>query len=319
MTGEARSLTVAAVQMVSENGNIAGNLERATRHVDSAAQQGAQLIVLPEFMPTGYVFTKRIWDAAEPTEGPTVQWMREKSRAHAVWLGTSFLEAEGEHFFNTFLISNPSGDIDGRVRKQTPAAAEAFFTKGEAGPHVIDTALGKIGVGICYENLLAYLPRLMSTQLVDLLLMPHSAPSPMATLLFPVRAVAQYNQCLANLALHYARMLGIPAVFVNKCGPWLSPIPFVPWLGQRSKFLGRSAIVDSDGTVKRQLGVEEAVIVEKVTLDPSRKTGRCPARRGRWATNVPVAVNQFRLLEAMGAAWYRLNDKRRRRAREISG
>ncbi len=315
---EAVRLTVAAVQMVSENGDIAGNLRRATGHVEEAAGRGARLVVLPEFMPTGYVFTKEIWDAAEPAEGPTVKWLRQNSRARGVWLGTSFLEAEGQDFFNTFLVTNPDGDIEGRVRKQTPAAAEAYFTKGQAGPHIINTALGKIGVGICYENMLAYTPRLMTSQSVDLLLMPHSAPTPAISPVFPEAAARMFNEHLRNVAPYYASMLGIPAVFVNKCGPWVTTLPFMPFLTQRSSFPGLSSIADSDGTVKAQLGDEEGVIVEEVTLDPGRKTGICPACHGRWVREVPFAINEFRLLEAMGSLYYKLSGERRRRARAIS-
>lgn len=318
MAGEKRVLTVAAVQMVSENGDIQGNLDRATHLVDEAAQRGASLIVLPEFMPTGYIFAKKIWDAAEPREGPTMRWLRENSRRLRVWLGTSYLEAEGEDFYNSFVITNPRGEEDGRVRKQTPAFAEAYFTRGEAGPHIINTELGKIGVGICYENQLAYTPQLMYSQSVDLQLMPHSAPSPMPNPLFPAKAVEKYNDNLKKLPAYYAAMLGIPAVLINKCGPWVSPIPGLPFLTQTSSFPGLSAIVDSDGTVKAQLGDEEGVIVEEVTLDPSRKTGVRPTCYGRWSMKMPWVMNQFRLIEAMGSVCYKLSGERKRRAREIS-
>jgi len=313
-----RSFRVAAVQMESENGNIGANLERATRFVDEAAGLGAKLIVLPEFMPTGYIFTKEIWDAGEPKEGPTVRWLRETSKKHGVWLGTSFLEAEGEDFFNTFVLTNPDGQEDGRVRKQTPAFAEAYFTKGDAGPHLINTELGKIGVGICYENQLAYTPRLMYSQSVDLILMPHSAPSPMPNPLFPAKAVEKYNQNLQKLASYYADMLGIPVVMINKCGEWRSSIPFMPFLTQESSFPGLSTIVDSDGTLKAQLGDEEGVIVEEVTLDPTCKKNVQPLCYGRWSMKMPWVMNQFRVIEAIGRTWYRFSGERKRRAREIS-
>jgi len=318
MEGEARILTVAAVQMESRNSDIPGNLERATRYVDEAAQRGATLIVLPEFMPTGYIFTREIWDAAEPREGPTMQWLRENSRRLRVWLGTSYLEAEGEDFFNSFVITNPRGEEEGRVRKQTPAFAEAYFTRGEAGPHVIATELGKIGVGICYENQLAYTPQLMYSQAVDLQLMPHSAPSPMPNPLFPAAAVAKYNENLRKLPVYYANMLGIPVVFINKCGDWVSPIPGLPFLTQRSSFPGFSAIVDADGTVKAQLTGEEGVIVEEIALDPALHKGVRPPTCGRWAMKTPWLMNQFRVIEAMGSTYYRLSGERRRRARQIS-
>ncbi|OFW56343.1 MAG: hypothetical protein A2W01_00195 [Candidatus Solincola sediminis] len=46
-----RKHSVTAVQMESVNGDIAANLEKATALVEEAAQRGAKLIVLPEFMP----------------------------------------------------------------------------------------------------------------------------------------------------------------------------------------------------------------------------------------------------------------------------
>lgn len=304
--------------MESANGDLEGNLERATRLVEEAAERGARLVVLPEFMPTGYVYTKEIWEVAEPREGPTMHWLRETSRRLGVWLGTSYLEAEGEDFYNSFVVTGPDGEEAGRVRKQTPAFAEAFFTRGEAGPHVIETGLGRLGVGICYENQLSYLPRLMCTVQPDLLLMPHSAPSPMPNPLFPRRSVEEYNRRLRELAPFYARMLGIPVVMVNKRGPWVSPIPGLPFLTQRSSFPGYTCIADSDGSILARLGDEEGVIVEEVRMDPARRKGEVHPAGGRWAFPVPWAMNQFRLIEAVGRVYYRLSRERRRRARHIA-
>lgn len=318
MESATRTLRAAAVQMESENGRIEANLERAGRFVDDAAQRGAKLIVLPEFMATGYIFTEAIWDGGEPGEGPTVRWLRKNSKRLGVWLAAGFLEADGEDFYNTFVVTNPDGDEGGRVRKQTPAAAEAFFTKGEAGPHVIDTDLGRLGIGICYENQLAYMPRLMCSQSVDLMLMPHSAPTITPRPWFIGKTIGRFESILKNLARVYASSLGIPVIMVNKSGRWRSPIPLLPFFDQDSRFPGFSAIVDSNGEVKAQLGDEEGLIVEDVILDPSRKTNSWPGCHGRWSMKEPLALNAFRLMEAAGRAWYALSRERRRRAAEIS-
>jgi N-carbamoylputrescine amidase len=105
---------------------------------------------------------------------------------------------------------------------------------------------------------------------------------------------------------------------VNKCGPWHSPLPGLPLVSQRSHFPGLSSIADSDGSLLAQLGAEQGVIVEDVTLDPARKKTHLPARRGRWALDVPWAASLFQLVEAAGGLWYRRSAKRRRRARAIS-
>lgn len=312
------TLRVAAIQMESKNGLVRENLEHAQPFVEQAAKQGARLIVLPEFMPTGYVFTTAIWDAGEPKHGPTVQWLMENSKRLNVYLGTSFLEADGEEFFNTFVVTTPDGTEAGRVRKQTPAAFEAYFTRGDSGPHTIDTGFGTVGVGICYENMLSYIPRLMFTHSVDIMLMPHSAPSPMKSILTPRAAVDAFNANLKGLAQNYARLLGIPAVMINKSGTWETPLPLIPFLPQVSAFPGYTSIADSDGTLKARLGPEEGVIVEDVTLDASRKKNTAPACRGRWTGSFPWGIRIWRLVEALGGMWYRLSPERKRRARAIS-
>jgi N-carbamoylputrescine amidase len=314
----ARKLRVAAVQMESKNGLIKVNLEHALPFVEEASKRGAKLIVLPEFMPTGYIFTKAIWDAGEPKEGLTVKWLKEHSKRLGVYLGTSFLEADGDDFFNTFVITTPDGKEAGRVRKQTPAAFEAYFTKGDPGSHVINTEFGKIGVGICYENMLSYIPRLMSTHSVDIMLMPHSAPSPMKSIITPQKAVNAFNSNLKELAVTYAKQLGIPAVMVNKSGKWETPLPGNPFLKQVSSFPGFTAIADSDGKLKAQLGDGEAVIVEDVIIDASRKTNSQIECKGRWTGDFPWGIKIWRQVEAMGRIWYSLSSERKRRAREIS-
>lgn len=315
----ARTVRVAAVQMASANGAVEVNLARAEGLVEDAAAQGAELILLPEFMPSGYIFDTSMWDAAEPKEGPTLRWLRRVSKQRNAWVGTSYLEAEGEDFYNTFALVNPDGEVAGTVRKQTPASFEAYFTRGEPGPHMIDTAFGRVGVGICYENQLAYLPRLMFEHSADLLIMPHSAPLPRErAILFPRKQYEYYHAVMKGLAAHYARLLGIPAVMINKCGPWVSPLPGVPRFRERSSFPGLSTIADSDGKVKASLQAEEGVIVSDVRLVPSRKTDRMPATYGRWSMNHPRGMNLLPLVEALGAASYRRSAERKRRAHAVS-
>jgi len=315
---EARDLRVAAVQMESANGDIAANLERATGFAEEAAGGGARLVVFPEFMPSGYIFTNAAWDAAEPTDGPTMAWLSATSAGLGIWLGTSFLEAVGDEFFNTFVVTDPEGNKAGQVRKQTPAAVEACFFKGEPGGHVIETGIGKIGVGICYENQLAYMPRLMYAHSVDIMLMPHSAPAPTPTPLLPSRMLDTYAEVLRTLPSYYAQLLGVPVLYINKVGLFRSPVPGLPFYSQDSHFPGESTIADPDGKVLARLGSEEGIAIADVRLDPARKSKVPPACRGRWALEVPWQVNGFIIAETAGRVRYSLSPERKRRAKEIS-
>ncbi len=318
MPNQKRTVRVAAVQMESQNAKVAANLDHALKFVDEAAGRGAKLIAFPEFMPTGYIHTEEIWDAGEPKVGPTVKWLKEQSRRLGVYIGTSFLEADGEDFFNTFVVTAPDGSEAGRVRKQTPAAFEAYFTKGDSSPHLIETAFGRLGIGICYECILAYTPKLFSLGDIDLILMPHCAPSPQQSFGISKADVEYWDTTLKDHARRYAAMFGVPAVLINHCGPMESPLPGL-FVTQKSRFPGGSGIADSDGTLKAQLGAEEKVIVEDVTLDPARKTRVAPRTHGRWAMELPWKVNAFRFVEFCGEIWYSMSAERKRRAREISG
>ncbi len=318
MVSGIKDLRVAAVQMESKNGAVEENLERAGGFAEEAAGQGAKLIVFPEFMPTGYIFTDEIWSAGETRTGPTMRWLVDTSRRLGAWIGTSFLEAERDDFYNTFVITGPEGEEAGAVRKQSPAAVEACFFKGDPGNHVIETEFGRIGIGICYENQLSYIQELLYSQSVDILLMPHSAPAPTPTPLLLKKRLGEFAGILGRLPAHYVKSLGVPVVFVNKSGPFSSPVPGLPFYDQDSFFPGESKILDSDGTLVAGLGAEEGVVVGEVRLDPSRKAQSPPRRYCRWSMKIPLEMNAFAVAEAAGRVSYRLSRTRKRMAREIS-
>ena len=127
-----RKVRVAAVQTPAAT-SVPAVLERATPLVRNAAADAAELVLLPELMAVGYLFTEEMWASAEPTHGLTVEWLKDTARSLRIWLGTSFLEAAGEDFYNTFVLAGPSGTEAGRVRKQTPAMYEPWFFRGETG------------------------------------------------------------------------------------------------------------------------------------------------------------------------------------------
>jgi predicted amidohydrolase len=68
-------------------------------------------------MPGGYTLTEAIWDTAKPFDGTTTQWLRALAKRLNIYLGTSFIEADDEDFYNTFVLVNPLGQVAGRVRK----------------------------------------------------------------------------------------------------------------------------------------------------------------------------------------------------------
>ena len=177
-----------------------------------------------------------------------------------------------------------------------------------------------IGVGICDDNHRAYLPGLLQRGGADLVLMPHCWPLPTkAGGAVSERDIARWHEIQSGLAPRYARLLGIPAVFVNKVGPYDSPAP-VSWLpaSKAMTFPGHATIADSDGTVRAELGDQEGVLTASVTLDPDRKVRTRPRTYGSYVYSSGVAG-----MVVLPPAWlfgrvYALSAERRRRARLVA-
>jgi N-carbamoylputrescine amidase len=306
-----RHLNIGVVQIDSAVGNVSANLEHAGELVNAAARQGAQIVLTPELMPSGYTLTEAIWNYAEPFYGQIVAWLSRLSQQLNIFLGTSFLEACGEDFYNTFALGAPDGSIVGKVRKNPPASLEAFFYRGGNDPHVIETALGRIGVGICFENLLYEHLQEMQQASIDLILQPTAAGRPK-----PMKAgdIELFDSMIQRCAPYHARALGVPVALADRTGPINTELP--GGFGEfNSSFAGYSQIVDSDGAVKARMKAEEGVIVAEVVLSPERKCSKRPrCYGGMWAFPMPWFAHIWPETQQMGEKAYAENPRRRQAA-----
>lgn len=317
-----RTVKVAAVQMESARGRVQANLAHAAPLVEKAAREGARLIVLPELAATGYILSKELWGAAETMDGPTVRWLGETSGRLRIYLGAGFAETDGRDIYNSYVLTGPDGGVAGRVRKRN---AEAYnFKRVKAGPHTVDTELGRLGVGICADNQYVFLPRLMQEQSVDLMLMPHAWPGPWKTSKLVKEDDIEITRRKAReLPLLYARLLGVPAVFVNQVGEFGKMPGILGGLMDPDVFRlqGLSRIVDSDGAVLGELGGGEGVLVAEVTLDPARKIRVEPEDYDGWLLPGAAVVRKtiIPLDLGLGKLRYALSVERRRKARQSFG
>jgi N-carbamoylputrescine amidase len=313
------TLTVSTVQLACQLGDREGNLSNATKYIEQSAQQGAKLVLLPEMVPGGYTLSEAIWKTAEPFDGPSMQWMRNLSKRLDIYLGTSFLEADGENFYNTFALTGPAGELVARVRKSPPASFEAYFFAGGTDCHWFDTPIGRIGVGICFENALYERYAELHKAGIDLYLRPFSGASFEAK--FPVRQrdVDALNAAIRDGTAETARLMGIPVVMSNKVGRLVSTLPagFPP---QDIEFPGFSAIADSDGALLGQLGPgEQGVVVGTIHLVPERKKKELvPRAFGRWTAKMPWWAFIWVLTQRMGERAYAKSALRKSKALEVS-
>src|SRR5918999_1740819 len=90
-----RRFRAAAIQTLARLGDFDHNITLVTRYVDDAVRQGAELIVFPECMDTGYLFDspEHCRKLAETlTDGPFVTALSALSRKHGVYIASGITE-----------------------------------------------------------------------------------------------------------------------------------------------------------------------------------------------------------------------------------
>jgi len=86
LAAQVNAFKVAAIQMAS-GPNVAGNLSEARRLIAKAAEQGARLVVLPEFFAImGMNELDKIKVREQPGEGPIQSFLSDIARHYKIWL-----------------------------------------------------------------------------------------------------------------------------------------------------------------------------------------------------------------------------------------
>ncbi|MCY1127159.1 N-carbamoylputrescine amidase [Frigidibacter sp. RF13] len=173
-------VTVAATQFAC-SWNLPANLDRAEGLVRRAAAEGANVVLLQELFATPYFCITEdpaYFTHALPYEGnPIVARFADLARELGVVLPVSFFERAGTAHFNSVAMVDADGTALGLYRKshipQGPGYEEKFyFSPGDSGFRVWDTAFGRIGTGICWDQWFPEAARAMALQGAEMLLYP---------------------------------------------------------------------------------------------------------------------------------------------------
>jgi N-carbamoylputrescine amidase len=175
-----RMITVAATQFGSASTRV-GNLDKAEELVRRAARQGAQIVLLQELFETPY-FCKdqsaELFALARPAvDNATIHRFSTLARELGVVLPLSFFELANNAHYNSVMLLDADGRELGIYRKSHipdgPGYQEKYyFNPGDTGFRVWQTAYGRIGVGICWDQWFPECARAMALQGAELLLYP---------------------------------------------------------------------------------------------------------------------------------------------------
>ncbi len=172
---------VAAIQMAS-GPNVPANLAEAERLIGLAAQQGAQLIALPEYFAImGMKETDKLAVMEKDGKGPIQSFLSNQAKRHKIWLigGSIPLACDSpDKVRNSCLVYDSHGKRVARYDKihlfGLNLGTEHYQEEKtiEAGNQVVvvDSPFGRIGLSICYDLRFPELYRAM--QGVDLIVIP---------------------------------------------------------------------------------------------------------------------------------------------------
>ncbi|HSR50829.1 MAG TPA: nitrilase-related carbon-nitrogen hydrolase [Acidobacteriota bacterium] len=153
-------MKIALIQQRAEN-DIESNLQRAVAAVRKAARQGAELAAFAE-LPFRPFFPQRERGTAplpeaEPIPGPSTEIFSRLAKELGIVLIINLYEKEGDRHFDSSPVIDSDGSLLGTTRMlhimNGPCFHETdYYDPGDTGAPVYDTAVGKIGVAICYDR-----------------------------------------------------------------------------------------------------------------------------------------------------------------------
>ena len=264
-----RKLTVAAVQM-SCSVNPEESIKKAEDLVMEAVGKGAKLILLPELFERQYFCQERRYDYyefAKPVmENEAVKHFTNVSSKTGTVLPISIYEKDGNVLYNTVAMLD-SGNFLGIYRKtHIPDdhfyQEKFYFTPGNTGFKVFDTSVGRVGVGICWDQWFPETARSLTINGAEIILYPTAIGSE------PVLNTDSCGHWRRTMQGHSAANI-IPVAAANRIGTE-NVTPCEANNNQTSSltFYGSSFITDMTGELVESADrTSETVLVHSFDLD----------------------------------------------------
>lgn len=167
-----RKITVAALQIGSDYQGKAATLDRVLAFEPEIMASGARLVVMPEALLGGYPKGEyfgaqlgfrtqegreafaRYYENAVDMEGPELAALGDLSTRTDASLVLGVIERSGSSLFCTALFIEPGQGVVAKHRKLMPTGTERLiWSQGDGSTlPVVNSAAGKLGAAICWEN-----------------------------------------------------------------------------------------------------------------------------------------------------------------------
>ena len=257
---------VAAIQM-SMSDDKSSNINKAVRLVREASNNDANIILLPELFE-GLYFCKDIdekyfsW-AQERVGNPILKTFSALAKELNVVLLVSYFEKSGDEYFNSLVVMDADGKELENYRKthipDGPGYEEKFYFKpGDTGFKVWDTAYGRIGAGICWDQWFCETARALTLKGAELIFYPTAIGSE------PEINVDSKDHWQRVQMGHAATNI-VPVIAANRYGEEVGSSCTL-------KFYGSSFITDSSGEkIAEASRNREEIIYAEFDLEKNRE------------------------------------------------
>ena len=259
------NIKAASIQLSVVEGDKEATVEKGVKSIKEA--KGADLIILPEIWNIGFLSFDRYISEAEDQAGPTLAALRDAAREVNAYVHSgSFVERDGDKYFNSSYLISPTGKLLANYRKihlfGYNSQETQLLTPGTREV-VVETELGRIGMATCYDLRFPELFRRMAGTGTDLFLVCSAWPYPrLETWIMLNRVRSLENQCYL--------------ISSNCCGP-----------NRGGVFTGHSMMVDPWGVIETSGGDDEVVLRHELDMDRiAESRERFPALSDRkdWLT-----------------------------------
>jgi N-carbamoylputrescine amidase len=257
------------------------NFEAALRHIREAARLGANVVCLPELFRTQYFCQRedlRLFDLAEAIPGPSTARLSELARELRVAIIASLFERRAAGLYhNTAVTLNADGAIAGVYRKMhipdDPLYYEKYyFAPGDLGFQAVDTAFGRVGTLVCWDQWYPEAARLTALKGAEALFYPTASGwHPAEKDEFGAAQVSAWQ----TIQRSHAIANGVYVAGVNRVGLEHGDVLGNRVDGPGIEFFGGSFLADPFGRVIAQASQDkEEILIGEIDLALIEETRR---------------------------------------------
>ncbi len=242
-------MKISCIQLASAQGEThQDRMRKAEACLEKIAEEKERpvQIIFPEIWATGFFDFDHYYGESEADRGAVYELMSSWARKLGCYIHTgSFVEKDGDKYYNCSLLLDPNGKMIGKYRKIhlfSFKSREPELLSGGTNLCVVDTEYGRVGLSTCYDLRFPELYRLMMKMGVEYFLV-----------------------CSAwGLArLEHWRLFNQARAVENQC--FMASCDGVGTLGGVS-LAGHSMITDPWGVIAAEAGLEEEIL--SAEIDP---------------------------------------------------